>query len=72
MSSRELARLLGVNTTAGRNVTVAGLIQSINRRFPRMGDVCLWHGHALQVVAELDKGKVEIEVTKPKNDEAQS
>lgn len=63
MSARELANRLNVEPPKGRNVTVAGLIQTITRRFPRLGDVCEWNEHSLQVVSESEKGKVEIEVT---------
>ncbi|WP_145090177.1 CNNM domain-containing protein [Rosistilla carotiformis] len=72
MSARELANRLQVEPPTGRNVTVAGLIQTITRRFPRLGDVCEWNGHSLLVVAELDKGKVEIEVTQVSKGEPNS
>ncbi|QDS86689.1 hypothetical protein EC9_08620 [Rosistilla ulvae] len=70
MSARELAILLNVEPPTGRNVTVAGLIQTLTRRIPRLGDLCDWNDHRLEVVEESEKGKVEIEVTQNKAGES--
>ncbi len=61
-SARHLAKLLGVPRPAGRSVTVSGLIQRLNERVPRVGDVCQWENFLLQVYAENEEGGLMIEV----------
>ena len=50
MSVRRLAEHLGAPPPEGRNVTVAGMMQEANERFPREGDTCRWDRFELRVV----------------------
>ncbi|XZE55443.1 CNNM domain-containing protein [Planctomycetaceae bacterium SH139] len=50
MSVRRLAEYLGATPPEGRSVTVAGMMQEANERFPRPGDTCQWEGFDFQVV----------------------
>lgn len=61
-SVRELSKKLGAQDPKLSNVTVAGLIQSLNRRIPRAGDTCIWEGYELKVIDELEKGELSIRV----------
>jgi CBS domain containing-hemolysin-like protein len=50
-SARWVAEQIGAEPPEGRNVTVAGLMQQVNERFPREGDRCRWGKFELQVIA---------------------
>jgi CBS domain containing-hemolysin-like protein len=62
MSVRRLAEHLGAALPDSRNVTIAGLMQSENERFPRVGDSCRWDRFMLQVVEAASRGQVRIEI----------
>ena len=62
LSVRELAKQLGIEPPQGKNVTVAGLMQSLRRRIPRIGDTCEWKGYELTVADEDSDGLLIVEV----------
>lgn len=49
-SARWVAEQIGADPPEGRNVTMAGLIQQANERFPREGDSCRWGRFELYVL----------------------
>ena len=61
-STRRLAKHLGIRPPEGRNVTIAGLMQRINERVPRLGDSCRWDDYQLSVVDDDSQGRVVIEI----------
>jgi CBS domain containing-hemolysin-like protein len=69
MSVRRLARLLEGEMPEGRNVTVAGLMQGVNRRLPRIGDRCPWGAFELEVVSSAGPGQLLIEVRRVDSEE---
>ena len=62
MSVRRLAEHLGAPPPESRNVTIAGLMQEENQRFPRVGDWCRWDRFRLEVVEAVQRGQVRIEI----------
>lgn len=70
MSVRRLSEHLGAPPPESRNVTIAGLMQEENERFPRAGDVCRWDRFQLEVIEAGPKGRVRIEIRElPREDE---
>ncbi|QDS96284.1 hypothetical protein FF011L_50920 [Roseimaritima multifibrata] len=61
-SARWLAKQLELTRPEGRNVTVAGLMQRLNERVPRAGDVCTWESYQVEVLEEHDDGSLTIEL----------
>lgn len=61
-STRRLAKQLGTRPPEGRNVTIAGLMQRINERVPRLGDSCRWDDFQLTVVDDDTQGRLLIEI----------
>jgi CBS domain containing-hemolysin-like protein len=62
ISVRRLAEHLGAPPPESRNVTIAGLMQEENQRFPRVGDSCRWDRFVLEVVEAGSRGQVRIEI----------
>jgi len=61
-SARRLAKQLGLARPEGRNVTVAGMMQRLNERVPRVGDMCGWGDYLLKVTDEHEDGSLSIEI----------
>lgn len=69
-SARWLAKRLDIPTPEGRNVTLAGLMQRLNERVPRLGDTCDWEGYRLTVVDDDQKGHLQIDLQHPSHQDA--
>ncbi len=61
-SARRLAKQLDLPRPEGRTVTVAGLMQRLNERVPRVGDRCVWDRYQLKVLEEPEDGALLIEI----------
>lgn len=59
---RKLAKLLAIAPPEGRTTSIAGLMQRINERPPRLGDSCEWSDYILEVTSENEDGSCSIDI----------
>lgn len=70
-SARWLAKRLDIPLPEGRTVTLAGLMQRLNERVPRLGDTCDWEGYRLTVIEDDQNGRLQIEVQHQSHQDAE-
>ena len=62
MGVRKLAKFLEIAPPEGRTATLAGLMQRINGRPPRLSDTCQWNQFILEVIHEPQEGGCILEI----------
>ena len=62
MGLRKIAKQLDITPPEGRTASIAGWMQRINERPPRLGDTCPWDDFQLEVVQESEDGSCVIDI----------
>lgn len=62
MGARKLAKLLEIAPPEGRTTSIAGLIQRLSGKPPRLGDTCQWNDFMLEVTREFEDGGCVIDI----------